>query len=87
VAEYINKDVYGLPTLELPKDYTPLEAIVSIKCLNENGHPVLLHRYTKTLTSWEALGMAHSMCDQLAQNVKENFIPCDGPENEEDPDA
>lgn len=57
--------IFGLATdKQLPDQWTPLEALALVKCLDENGVVQLYLATTGGLTTWEALGMltaaAHS---------------------------
>lgn len=50
--------VFGLEVLEpLPEDWVPLEAIVTVKCLDDEGKTAMHHTATPKLNTWEAIGM------------------------------
>ena len=63
--------VFGLELSDpLPDGWTPLEALVAIRCLTGGGDgvpPVQLHwSPTRSLPSWEASGM----CDYLRHQIR-----------------
>jgi hypothetical protein len=41
----------------LPDGWTPLEAIVTAKCLDTNGNVQTFHSATPTLSTYEAVGL------------------------------
>jgi len=48
----------------LPDGITPLEAVVSIKCIDDQGEVCLYSKKTSGITVWEAWGMlGYSMDD------------------------
>lgn len=51
--------IFNLTTSEpeLPENWTPLEAVAVIKCLDEEGSPCFAIRSTETLSGWEAVGL------------------------------
>lgn len=49
--------VYDLEIPDLPEGYTPLEAIVVVKCLDEKGNLDMHQDATEGLNTWEAIGM------------------------------
>lgn len=52
--------IFGLEPVDgLPEGWTPLEAIVAVKCLDEEGEVAIHTTATAALNSWEALGMLH----------------------------
>lgn len=81
VSEYVT-DAYGLETISLPDGYTPLEVIVAVKCLSESGHVALVHRFSRNLTTFEAVGMAVSLSDSLRQHLQRDFESCDHPDDD-----
>ena len=50
-------NVLGVEVPELPAGYVPLEVVVLVRALNEEGRPALAVRYSEGITSWEAVGM------------------------------
>jgi len=50
-------NVLGVEVPELPAGYVPLEIVVLVRALNEEGRPALAVRYSEGITSWEAVGM------------------------------
>lgn len=55
----------------LEEGYIPLAFIASIKALNADGEVVLVHRATEGLNSWEAVGMAMSLSDDLRDGLRQ----------------
>ena len=54
-------DVAGLDIgKDLPEGWTPIEAFVAFKCLNEEGDVAYTGRATDSLGSMEAIGMLRS---------------------------
>ena len=49
----------GLPLVGMPDSATPLAALVILKALDEDGEVAYFVRATDSLSSVEALGMAH----------------------------
>lgn len=41
----------------IPDGWTPLEEVVVVKCLDENGKVIMHHTATPDLNSFEAVGM------------------------------
>jgi hypothetical protein len=63
--------VFGLDTYaELPEGWTPLEAVVVVKCLDEGGEVKMFHTATESINSWEALGMARDLELQLEDGLR-----------------
>lgn len=58
-----------------PEGYVPLEAVVIMKCLDEDGDVTLMSTASPGLTSWEALGMVDRthrvLLDALANTTEE----------------
>lgn len=50
-------NVFGLEIAELPQGWTPLEAIVIVTCLNEEGETTAVIRSTEGMMPWEMLGL------------------------------
>ncbi len=50
-------EVYGVEVDELPENWTPLEVVVLVKCLNEDGDDAVANRISAGLSAWEALAM------------------------------
>jgi hypothetical protein len=49
----------GLDIANMPEGYTPLAALVVVKVLDEEGKVAYVPRASDSLSSVEALGMAH----------------------------
>lgn len=60
-------------TLDIPEGFTPLEAVVVIKCLDEDGELALSVRTTSGLTSWESVGMLIAASDQARSQINQDF--------------
>ena len=50
---------------DLPDGFTPLEAVVSVECLDTDGNVVLLNQKTENCSAWKALGMLISASDDM----------------------
>lgn len=62
--------IFGLPPYdELPEGWTPLEAVVAVKCLDDEGNVQMFHTATEALNNWEALGMARDIQLQLEKGL------------------
>ena len=48
---------YGLDIQDLPDDWTPLELITVIRCLDEQGCERAVMRSTDGLQDWEIVGL------------------------------
>ncbi len=55
--------VYGVQLEDIPHDATPLEAIVIVKALDENGEHCLYRRGSEGLSPWETIGMLQIALD------------------------
>ncbi len=75
--------IFGLEAEPMPDGWTPLEAVVVMKCLDETGEVALLTRSTEALRSWDAVGMLTAALDTQRDDVRANFIS-DDDEDEED---
>lgn len=53
----------------LPDGWTPLEAIVIAKCLDEDGGVNMFHTSTPALNSYEAVGMLRWTCLTLERAI------------------
>lgn len=54
----------------LPEDATPLEYVLSVKCLDGDAEVCLYTRRSEGLSSWEALGMATSLADDFRDALR-----------------
>lgn len=69
--------IFGLePSDELPENWTPLDAVAVVKCLDENGDLSFVIRSTKTLSDWECFGLlelaAKSQANQIVKNIEDD---------------
>lgn len=85
VSEYVT-EAYGLETISLPEGYTPLEVVVAVKCLTADGRVALVNRFSRNVTTWEAVGMAVSLADSLRAQLQRDFESCDLPDAKPGPD-
>lgn len=60
---------------EMPENWTPLEAIVVLECLDEEGKRRIYHCTTETLTLWTMVGALTGVLDAARQDLKNEFIP------------
>lgn len=72
--------IFGLHTQEMPQSWTPLDAVVVVRCLDEDGETALLLRTTDGLRCWDAVGMLTAGLDQQRRQVALMF------EDEDDED-
>ncbi len=70
-------DVFGVPMPDLPTGAQPLEAVVLVKVLTDDGHICLCERASAGLTAWEALGMATTYADTLRHQLQGGFTEDD----------
>ena len=63
----------GLEVHPLPDDWTPLEALVLIKCLDEGGDPTWAYRTTHRLNNEELLGALVVHTEVLRQKLAAEF--------------
>lgn len=67
-------EIFGLtPRKPLPENWTPLEAVTVVKCLDENGHMALVTRSTDGITDWEGAGMHLAGLDTYRDSLREGF--------------
>ena len=51
------REIYGLDAAPLPDNYTPVEAVAIVKCLDERGEVTVIYRRTDGLYVWDTVGM------------------------------
>lgn len=68
-------DVCGLEVEELPPGYTPLEAVVFIKALDEDGDPGWCRRGTTGLSDEEVVGILTADTQRIVQHINGRWIP------------
>lgn len=76
--------VYGLNVKPMPDGWTPLEAFVVLKCLDEDGEVALLTRATEGVRAWDSVGMLTAALDTERDNLRAGFIPDDGEDEQSD---
>jgi hypothetical protein len=69
--------IFGLePSAELPPNWTPLDAVAVVKCLDEDGSLSFVIRSTKTLSDWECFGLlelaARSQANTIVHNIEDD---------------
>ena len=57
---------------DIPENWTPLEAVMSIKCLDEDGDVCLATRKTSGLAPWDAYGMLSYALDDYSSSTLAN---------------
>lgn len=67
-------DVYGLQMGAMPDGWTPLDAFVVLKCLDEDGNVALLTRSTESLRAWDAVGLLTAALDVERAELRDGFI-------------
>jgi hypothetical protein len=66
--------IFGLePEEQPPDDWTPLEAVAVLKCLDETGKERLYVTCTNTLNAHDAVGMLISASDVMRDSVRKSF--------------
>lgn len=76
--------IFGLETnRQLPANWTPIEAVAVVKCLDEDGDVSLYLASTKSLSAWEEIGMLTAALDTTRTDLRQGFEP-DGNEEEDD---
>lgn len=69
--------IFGLePSHNLPENWTPIDAVAVVKCLNEDGELTFMISSTETLSDWECYGLleiaAKSQENAILQNLEDN---------------
>lgn len=67
-------DVFGVHLDDLPEGCTPLEAIVIVKALDEDGAVCLYPRQSEALSHWEAIGMLRAHGQRLERELDEGYV-------------
>ena len=55
---------YGLDIGDLPDDWTPLELVTVIRCLDQDGNETAAMRTTDGLQDWEIVGLLRTAENQ-----------------------
>ena len=63
----------GLDVHPLPERWTPLEALILVKCLDEEGEPTWSYRTTQQLTREELLGALIVHVELLRRELVEEW--------------
>jgi hypothetical protein len=72
--------IFGLePSCSLPENWTPLDAVAVIKCLDEDGDLTFAIRSTETLSDWESFGLLEIAAKSQASDILKN-LEVDGEE-------
>lgn len=80
--------IFGLTTSEpFPENWTPLEGVAVVKCLDHEGNLAFLIRSTPDLTDWECYGLLEIAAAAEKRDILDNFEneePEEFPEEEEE---
>lgn len=74
--------VYGLEADALPDAWTPLEAFVVLKCLDDEGGVALVMRATKGLRLWDSVGMLTAALDVQREGMRADFVDDEGEDDD-----
>lgn len=72
-----NPTAFGLEVTPLPEGCIPLEAVVLIRCLDEDGDPTIEIRSTDGLASWDRIGMLTVALDVTRESAAACWRPAD----------
>jgi hypothetical protein len=67
----------GIELMRLPEGYTPLSAIVLVKCLDDDGDVAWLTRSASDLGGIESLGALHAAVAVLTEDIKASYRDCE----------
>lgn len=73
--------VFGLEVEDMPANWSPLESVTVLACLDDDGQPALLIRRTESLKPWDCVGMLTVALDMEREAVQELFEPEDDDES------
>lgn len=62
-------NVFGIDVSDLDPQVTPIEVVVSLKGMDEDGHVSLYELHSDGLSCWEAIGMLTTHADGLRQSL------------------
>lgn len=66
--------IFGLePSSSLPENWTPLDAVAVVKCLDEDGNLAFVIRSTETLSDWECFGLLELAAKGQARDILKNL--------------
>lgn len=69
--------IYGLEITDLQEGEIPLEAIVIVKVLTDDGSTALSIRHTSGLLAWDRVGMLSLARDRASLDGANGWIPED----------
>lgn len=74
--------IFGLESsTSLPDNWTPLDAVAVVKCLDEDGNLSYVIRSTETLSDWECFGLLEIAAKSQARSILNDI------EDDEDEDG
>lgn len=79
----VTPTAFGLELKPLDDDFIPLEAVVLLKCLAENGEPTIEIRSTDALNSWDRIGMLTVALDVTREQAASCWRPHDPEDDDE----
>lgn len=62
--------LYNIDIPDLPADHIPLDAIVVVKALDNDGDPCVLIRHTAGINWWERIGMLQITLDRCRMDAQ-----------------
>lgn len=65
--------IFNLETEPLPENWTPLDAVAVVKCLDEEGNLSFVIRSTQSLTDWECYGLLAVSSKIQAKEIMDGF--------------
>ena len=72
-----------IPFAPIPENFRIIDAVCSIKAMDENGLILVFHRFTEGMNDWEAIGRCIVMSDCLRSDLALAMAP----DEEDDDDA
>ena len=75
----------SLEILAIPDEAVPLEAIVLVKALDENGVPSWYQRFTPDLSDFEAIGILSVALELVKTNCMDGYM-CEYDDDADDDD-
>lgn len=69
----IERALYGLSVHALPQGWTPVAAIVLVKCIDEDGQPTWAFRTTDGVNDEELLGALTVRSDLLRRELLDSY--------------
>jgi hypothetical protein len=65
---------------EMPDDWTPLEAVVIVECLDGDGESAIWFTATPKLPPWRAVGLAEALRQYTGDELRESSDSADSDE-------